>query len=460
MGDTQTNNDLTICIVSSTMFILTLPLYIFGGYKFWHFREHLLIQKRFPVISATIVIMLFIIGVSNIIINWTNYFLFQTTQKIGDSIALFVYGLINLRLCLIYLRWKQNTSITHSQLNYSIELSSNSNNSTVSSNINNKTYKKTNIYYHWSSILILTFTVCSFCFMTISAGVSYTDDDITVYAVCWTGQLMTSIIVVSIIVFKKVNEGIGCLRETVILLLMAICILFVVPFHPALIAVILLNLNSFFEGLIPLYVALYYVQTVEGTVNVENVHRRQSRAIDYQDTLFIFIDKYENYKLLKEYLSHCWALENILFYQRASIIYQIILKYKNMYSNGDRKTDVVECRNKFEFLSSIYAQYELRINVNGDEIKFEDIQIRLYNIQQDIYKEFIATGSVNQVNLPCKIRDTLSVVMVNDENVKKFNSYDDFLHLYDDAIINIYQLIQSMYQYKFKEYVTNKQNEK
>eukprot|EP01084_Bolivina_argentea_P179424 310040_1 len=226
----------------------------------------------------------------------------------------------------------------------------------------------------------------------------------------------------------------------------------------AVVTIIIMYGVSCIQGLIPLYIALYYVKHVEGTVDAEELLRKQSRAINVEDPLFIFIENYENYKLLKEYMSHCWSLENLLFYQKASIMYRIVLKCKNMCAQNAETSDVYAgksgYRNKFEFLSLIYAQYESKISgINEKQLEFDDIKLNLYNIEQEIFEEFIKPGSPMEINLPFFIKRKLITIFENDEKVNQFQSFDDFLHLFDDAIINIYQLITSMYQYKFVEYV-------
>eukprot|EP01084_Bolivina_argentea_P222600 376729_1 len=82
-------------------------------------------------------------------------------------------------------------------------------------------------------------------------------------------------------------------------------------------------------------------------------------AINIDDPFFVFLERYENYVLYEEFLSYCWAMENLLFYQKICVIYQIILKYSNQCAASSNGEDVP--RNKFEYLSAIYEHYEARI---------------------------------------------------------------------------------------------------
>jgi len=203
------------------------------------------------------------------------------------------------------------------------------------------------------------------------------------------------------------------------------------------------------QGFIPLFGALYYVKKMERQNNIIN--------INCDEPLYEFIEKHQNYKMLKQYLSHCWALELILFYERVSILYLVIAQYQKICTNtNDEEEDAVEHRNKFEFLSEIYEEYESQIGIDetkGNSPKLEDLQLALCRIHKEIYHEFIETGSPNQINISWEMRKKLTAKI---QNIDQFQTFHDFLHFFDAEIQEIYRLIQSMYNYEFREYMKSK----
>ena len=183
---------------------------------------------------------------------------------------------------------------------------------------------------------------------------------------------------------------------------------------------------------------------MEGTLNINS---KKNGGINFEDPLFIFIEKNENYQMFKDYLLYCWTEEHLLFYQKVSIIYQIISKYNN---DDDDNESSMKYRNKFEHLSSIYTHYQSQIgDMDASKVQFEDLKLKLFNIYQEICDEFIKTGSVNEINIPFEMRQHLLLSLENEESVNNFQSFDDFLHLFDAAIDEIYRLLCTMYNYQF-----------
>ena len=117
---------------------------------------------------------------------------------------------------------------------------------------------------------------------------------------------------------------------------------------------------------------------------------------------------------------------------------------------------VVEHRNKFEYLPSLYSEYESQIDVIETSFIFEDIRPILFKLHEDIFDEFIIKGAVNEINISYGIRLKLMSQLGDDTKMDNFECFSDFLHLYDAAIIEVYQLTKSMYNFEFKSYVESK----
>eukprot|EP01084_Bolivina_argentea_P202308 345694_1 len=351
--------------------VLSIVFYAYGIKKWIDFQDHLMIQQRFPLISKVIVLISFIGCTLTTIRRWiqfknndvyyspdsgsfahTLWLIF--IESSGESLSFLVYGLTNLRLFLIYLKWKQAQNqiqihlgnLTFQQM-APIHINKSFSPMNVSSSYQdrikidipalttNKTFN-TNIFHHWFCITIFTFTIIGFLYMTIFRVGTVNTLAVALNESLWTLMLLVNIILVFFIICKTVKEGIGCLKETIIMLLYS----FVVAIFASsvygiknetvlFIFLAILSSVSFFQGTFPLYFALYYVYKVEGTLdknmwrqnhearirahstntsgsNVESV--TQSSVKFYENINFVdFLKEYKNYKAFSLYLSYCWA---------------------------------------------------------------------------------------------------------------------------------------------------------
>eukprot|EP01084_Bolivina_argentea_P198627 340074_1 len=188
------DNLLAIAITNTTSIAITFPILCYGCVRFWQFRDHLFIEKRFPRISHVIIVTTFISGIILNTIQWMHVS-GVTMNSSGEATSIFVYGLVNLRLCLVYLRWKQHSSNSYLKMTQG------------------KTMRGSkSIYYHWCSISILVFTCISSGYSVIF-GVNP-----MITGMAWAVQLAITVVFALIILRQHVNEGIGCLREATILL--------------------------------------------------------------------------------------------------------------------------------------------------------------------------------------------------------------------------------------------------
>ena len=496
-----------------------LPIYIRGWIKFWNHRKHILIEKRFPLICCLISTLSFISGTFGGILLWIHYHTEnpRATPEFSSGISYLVYGFINLRLTLVYIRWKKNKQFL-AHLNLSLSKNP-SNQITLSMSMNTPTierknsdssespfavtdkYQKRSIYNNCPCLSLIIFTLIGSGWITF--GPSWTRTYGMITGPLWMIQIFITIILICIVLCNRVKDGIGCLKETIINLSVNLLIVILFPFtfigdHITVPLFIVFNFAPYLQGLIPLYGGLYYVQKMDGIQVTTEQNKQQSESTnntdniiaenecdedneilnDVQQPLTVFMRKYKNYEIFREYLSHCWAVENLLFLQNVIILRQIVLKCKGMVHG--KSTDLDENRNEndskresgsnehviefdgdFEYLSAIYMKYNKKLgiksknmsNTNGVILSYEELKDKLFKIHQEIYYEFVATDSINQINISFENRASLELLLKNESHCDKFKSFDDFYHLYDGAIVEVFQLILSMYHYKFKKYV-------
>eukprot|EP01083_Nonionella_stella_P086495 240344_1 len=455
----------SLSIYVTVLLTTTSPILAYGLWKLHQFRDHILIQKRFPMISYSIILLTF----TNTLVHTSKMWHLQRTDQIaenrlGAALAIFVYGLINIRLCLIYLRWTEHENVTKSRerhLNYTLQ-GHNLISTSVTEYIRNKL--RNNTYFHCSVLSIFIFTVCAFLLFVLTY-----DFNATMMAICWTIQLVISIVLAIIVSVAKVKEGIGCMQEAIILLVLSVAVSCLTPLlslsvQSAAFFLFITPATPCITGLVPIIVPLYHIYKMEGTLNASR-EEKYLNVINTDDPLFVFLEVYDNYVLYEEYLSYCWAVENLLFYQKICILYQVMLKYSSVdVSNSNDSKEVVHRntvhRNRLEYLTAIYEHYEGRIQKHKkpmNTLSFEDLRPIFHRMQNEIYEEFVEDGAMHQINISYTTQKHLAFVLREDkENMDKFQTFDDFLHLYDSAIREIFQLLTSMYTYRFKAFVEAK----
>merc|ERR1711923_134867 len=119
-----------------------------------------------------------------------------------------------------------------------------------------------------------------------------------------------------------------------------------------------------------------------------------------------FLSDTDSFTLFAGYLSECFALENLLFLERATILFHIILKYQRI----DEKLSIINQRMnlnntfdarcydlKYDFLSQIYNDIELLIiaeSANNDNMSDSMTYKRgILQAMKMIYVQFFNRGS-------------------------------------------------------------------
>eukprot|EP01084_Bolivina_argentea_P099224 178364_1 len=389
-------------ILPSICFIISLPIYFYGIMKWIAFSRHYYIRKRFPLISILMAVASFLNGTLFLIIHWLKYY---TKRKIRGSIpasaSYFIYTLINLRLFLIFMRDRQHKqyllimpeikseTVAHSTIQLvkqaSISVSSATIDSNNITNTTTKAHKTSNIYYHPFSIILLLF---AFIGAIIILPIHRTTTNVSVFiiATCWTFQFCVTLALIAIMCIQNVKEGIGCLREAFVMLLASVILSSAVAFRNlgnlGYITFTAYVLAPYFQGLYPLFIAIYYIYKCENTLDhkkwIENGHENvienkyikqeivevDTRTIDTNVDFFTFLKEPKNYIAFKQYCCHCWAIENLLFIERVSVIYNVILKYKNKINSEDNDKKFIHVLSAVEFiyLTNIYNYYQKHVD--------------------------------------------------------------------------------------------------
>eukprot|EP01084_Bolivina_argentea_P202307 345691_1 len=526
-----------LLLLQQSFHILSIAVYTYGLKKWIDFQQHVMLQQRFPSISKLIVLIAFIGGTLTTIRKWLQFInnnaLYSPTKETfaytlwitfiessGESLSFLVYGLINIRIFLIYVRWQQTQQQIKKHLSalslQSLESPSSipttppiltlpSSSQTMSIDIPTCTYKtdiktdkKSNkrIYNHWCCITIFTFTTIGFLYMmTYRLGGVHVNR--TFSNLLWTIMMLVNIILVFVIICQNVKDGIGCLKETLIMLIYTFLVavsglgLYFMRSDSVLyFFLVVLTSISFFQGAIPLYFGLYYVYKIEHTLNKNKWKENQKTRVcvhsnmqsdantemeseteseteiyvqfDPDVKFYDFLKKFYNYKAFGSYLSYCWAMENLLFLERTSVIYHIILKYKQLYDNEKDVNSMNKMMKllKFKYLKSLYVEYNHKIkqicpvaNKTGNGYDIEYFKPAFKKIYKEIYTEFVDDNARNEINISGELRGQLSFIM--DNNMSKLVSFDDFLSFFQEVNDEIYGMLISMYTANFAEYLSN-----
>ena len=248
--------------------------------------------------------------------------------------------------------------------------------------------------------------------------------------------------------------------------------------------------------LFPLFNTLRNLQFSQGSLNWDTTqhHKRQSSLIEdpmrniaslrngdgiklnlnlLDMPLYLFVDDEDNHRVFSAYLRHCFAIENLLFIERVSIFKELILAatqtadsvMPTINEQEEESLSVMELtiasiqpkiaipRMKLLFLTSLYAEMQALVGFDGCGESdgaggdFEHHRVGLHAAATMICDSFVQQQSKTEVNLPFGTRST---IMRRISNVDNFKDYDDYAKLFDEAFVEIFRLIMSIYTYRFK----------
>eukprot|EP01084_Bolivina_argentea_P068567 124807_1 len=413
-------NPLPLAIIASTLFILYIPFLIYAIIQWAQNKQHYIIKKRFPTISCAMVILNSVSYTAVTIFYWLQCYitLYSVALYFGEAMQMAVFGLINLRLFLIYIRWKTTFAIIHGLSVVKIK-------STKS------------IYHHWFSvILILLATICPMLTMFNIGKQIY-----------WVVYIIITIALICVIVCKKVSEGISVTKET-ILQLFAVLFIGLLPVVNFVVPIldwpvkIMFNLAPYVQCTIVLYFPLYQINSLEKsmmkvpiemrlrsssqpTTNKSNTLDEDApiptanniREVKKEGELFQFLHKYSNYIVFRNYMAHSWCLETLSFVEQTQILRRIVAKCTEDIEPNERRVH----RIGFKYLKEMYSDFQQRIDEklsnqeHNEHIAFNEIKNVLYQLHKEIYERFIKQDSEDAVNISFESRNCLISLFENEE---------------------------------------------
>ena len=173
----------------------------------------------------------------------------------------------------------------------------------------------------------------------------------------------------------------------------------------------------------------------------------------------------QNYYKFAEFLSTCFALENLLFFAKVMAFRHVLmdmLKQREVMEVNNTKEavvnneDTIDYNGEFEF----YDEWCPTGLVNAFALKFKYIhglyqsvtpneKNTMYDIALDIYNTFISTDGLYQVNISGFNRHQLTGFFneKTDDNARKI---EDYLIVYNDSVIEVYDLLKTVYAFQFR----------
>ena len=98
---------------------------------------------------------------------------------------------------------------------------------------------------------------------------------------------------------------------------------------------------------------------------------------------------------------------------------------------------------KFEYLTDLYDKYGKKMT-NLSKIK---------SVALDIYSQFVEENSIDTINISATCRDTIKQHM---SNIQSIDRIEDFLEIFNESIIEIWWLMDSVYRFQYLNHVKDK----
>lgn len=159
--------------------------------------------------------------------------------------------------------------------------------------------------------------------------------------------------------------------------------------------------------------------------------------------LYVYLTKgKEDYEEFMQFLAKVFALENLLFLVRILVFRNIVLEMVN--EDKERKTDKHTPGGKiwkyvfalqFDYIDDIYAQSR------------PDEKQNIHDIADHIYDIFVCEDSQYEINISYEMRVELNEYF-KDKNRQRH--LEDYLKIFNDSIIEIYGVLNSVYRFQFQ----------
>eukprot|EP01083_Nonionella_stella_P039890 108504_1 len=185
-----------------------------------------------------------------------------------------------------------------------------------------------------------------------------------------------------------------------------------------------------------------------------------------KQSLVSFLQTQKHYQLFTGYLSECFALENLMFLERGIILYHMILKCKELDSDfvsTKKESERPKFKQRFydlsfHYLLQMYAdmdfiiQTAVGLNKATDAMKYKRGIVKIMKL---IYDGCCSAKSDTQINTSYEVQHNLQMLLEDEDEerlLSKFEDYDDLLNVFHDALVQICDVCDCVYDFQFKSY--------
>eukprot|EP01084_Bolivina_argentea_P155887 271640_1 len=149
--------------------------------------------------------------------------------------------------------------------------------------------------------------------------------------------------------------------------------------------------------------------------------------------LIEYLNNDHNYKEFKQYLSQCYALENLIFIESVVAFRKILLSTLN----NEMCHDNPELLNKLNGLKLHFTgnkYYEYKKKIDNDDIQ---------SVISEIFLQHISPTAPLCINISSNVRRKISQLCLNGFHSSKSMVY--YLDVFNGAVLEIYVLLHSFY---------------
>eukprot|EP01084_Bolivina_argentea_P175629 304106_1 len=195
-----------------------------------------------------------------------------------------------------------------------------------------------------------------------------------------------------------------------------------------------------------------------------------------KQSLDSFLQTQQHYQLFTGYLSECFALENLMFLERGIILYHMILKCKKLdtgfvaVKHEEEGSDIDKFEQtfydiSFHYLVQMYAdmdsiiQKAVEVNKDSDAMKYKRGIVKIMRL---IYSGCCCSKSETQINTSYGVQVNLQRLLEDEDEerlLSKFEDYDDLLNVFHDALVQICDVCDCVYDFQFKSYCRNQNHQ-
>lgn len=195
--------------------------------------------------------------------------------------------------------------------------------------------------------------------------------------------------------------------------------------------------------------------------NIGNLHNNVSNKMEYKHShgksesikqgvampLYEYLSlSVEQYDEFSQFLTTCFALENLLFFVKGIVFRQTVSKIINKSRTRKNNDESMEIEMEEENQGTIEKVFALNfVYLEGlEESCKPNDKVSIQDIAMSIYDEFISVDAKYEVNISADARNKI---------ISFFNTQrqmEEYLCLFDEAIDEVYGMLTCIYRFQFK----------